>query len=88
MNTHPMQADSQPLGLSLLSGSDSFINDLNPEEEASISGGRRWFRRRALRAARRSFLRTLRSRRRSLRINLISLRRSRLSRLISLNPFD
>jgi hypothetical protein len=75
-----MLKDSQPLGLALLSGMDSFINDLDPEDEASISGGRRW---------RRSRLRTLRSRRRSLRNNPISLRRSRLSRLRSLrNPFD
>ena len=28
-------------GLDLLLGSDSFINDLTPEDEASISGGRR-----------------------------------------------
>lgn len=83
MNTQ-MLNDSQPLGFGLLSGTDSFINDLNPEEEASISGGRRWRN-----AARRSLLRSLRSRRRSRRNNPISLRRSRLSRLISLqNPFD
>ena len=87
MTIHSMQSDSQPLGLSLLAGADSFINDLNPEDEAAISGGRRW--REARRAARRSFLRTLRSRRRSRRNNPISLRRSRISRLISLqNPFD
>jgi hypothetical protein len=86
MNTQKLN-DSQPLGFGLLSGTDSFINDLNPEDEASISGGRRW--RDARNAARRSFLRTLRSRRRSRRNNPISLRRSRLSRLISLqNPFD
>ena len=87
MTIHSMQSHSQPLGLSLLAGADSFINDLNPEDEASISGGRRW--REARRGARRSFLRTLRSRRRSRRNNPISLRRSRISRLISLqNPFD
>lgn len=84
MNTH-MLKDSQPLGLELLSGMDSFINDLAPEDEASISGGRRGWRARA----RRSRLRTLRSRRRSRRNNALSLRRSRLSRLRSLrNPFD
>jgi hypothetical protein len=80
-----MLKHSQPLGLALLSGMDSFINDLDPEDEASISGGSRGWRKRA----RRSRLRTLRSRRRSLRNNPISLRRSRLSRLRSLrNPFD
>lgn len=31
--------DAQLLGLDLLSGEDSFINDLNPEDEALISGG-------------------------------------------------
>lgn len=87
MNNHPVQSSNQPLGLSLLVGADSFINDLNPEDEAAIAGGRRW--RNAGRAARRSFLRTLRSRRRSRRNTVISLRRSRISRLISLqNPFD
>ena len=86
MNTHPAQSDNQPLGLSLLAGADSFINDLNPEDEAAIAGGGRW--RNARRSARRSLLRTLRSRRRSRRNNPISLRRSRISRLISLqNPF-
>lgn len=87
MNIHSAQSENQPLGLSLLAGADSFINDLNPEDEAVIAGGRRW--RDARRAARRSFLRTLRSRRRSRRNRAISLRRSRISRLISLqNPFD
>ena len=80
-----MRKNSQPLGLELLSGMDGFINDLDPEAEASISGGRRGWRERA----RRSRLRTLRSRRRSRRNNPASLRRSRLSRLRSLrNPFD
>ena len=87
MNTHPQPNDSRPLGLGLLTGADSFLNNLNPEDEASIAGGSRW--RDARRGARRSFLRTLRSRRRSRRNNPISLRRSRISRLISLqNPFD
>jgi hypothetical protein len=84
MNTD-LHKNSQPLGLELLSGMDSFINDLDPEDEACISGGRRGWRGRA----RRSRLRTLRSRRRSRANNAISLRRSRLSRLRSLrNPFD
>jgi|688.fasta_scaffold1308528_1 hypothetical protein len=87
MNNHPQSNDSRPLGLGLLTGVDSFINNLNPEDEASIAGGRRWSD--ARRGARRSFLRSLRSRRRSRRNNAISLRRSRISRLISLqNPFD
>lgn len=30
------------LGLDLLAGSDSFLKDLVPEEEAAISGGGRW----------------------------------------------
>jgi hypothetical protein len=89
MHTHSLQSNSLPLGLSLLSGADSFINDLNPEEEASITGGRRGSRRRGRNAARRSFLRTLRSRRRSRRNRRLSLQRDRISRLISLqNPFD
>jgi hypothetical protein len=83
MNTE-LHEDSQPLGLGLLSGIDSFINDLDPEDEASISGGRRGGN-----GLRRSRLRTLRSRRRSRRNNLLSLQRSRLSRLRSLrNPLD
>lgn len=83
MNTE-LHEDSQPLGLGLLSGIDSFINDLDPEDEASISGGRRGGN-----VLRRSRLRTLRSRRRSRRNNLLSLQRSRLSRLRSLrNPLD
>ena len=87
MNTHQALSDIQPLGLSLLAGADSFVNDLNPEDEAAIAGGRRL--RQARRTARLSLLRTLRSRRRSRRNNAISLRRSRISRLISLqNPFD
>ena len=48
MNTHATQSDSQPLGLSLLAGADSFINDLKPEDEASIAGGRRWRKARPL----------------------------------------
>lgn len=41
-----MAADSaksgQTLGLDLLSGDDSFLNELSPEDQASISGGGRW----------------------------------------------
>lgn len=32
---------TQSLGLELLSGADSFLNDLSPEDQAAISGGRR-----------------------------------------------
>lgn len=40
MDAHSAK-DVQPLGLDLLLGDDSFINDLNPEDEALISGGGR-----------------------------------------------
>lgn len=40
MNTQPT-ADVALLGLDLLLGPDSFISELSPEDEASISGGRR-----------------------------------------------
>ncbi|QNI71722.1 hypothetical protein CyaNS01_02621 [Cyanobium sp. NS01] len=65
------------LGLNLLSGAESFIHDLNPEDEASIAGGNR---RRSRLRSRRS---RLRSRRRSRRRNLRSRLRSRRSRLRS-----
>ena len=32
----------QSLGLELLSGADSLLNDLSPEDQAAISGGGRW----------------------------------------------
>jgi hypothetical protein len=40
MNTQTT-TDKALLGLDLLLGPDSFINELTPEDEASISGGRR-----------------------------------------------
>ena len=40
MNTQPT-TDFALLGLDLLLGPDSFISELTPEDEASISGGRR-----------------------------------------------
>lgn len=50
------------VGLDLFSGTDSLIQDLMPEDESSISGGRRW-RSRSPRS--RSFRRRGRSRSRS-----------------------
>jgi hypothetical protein len=32
-------SNAKLLGLNLLSGADSFLKDLNPEDEVSISGG-------------------------------------------------
>lgn len=74
-------ADMSLTGLSLLSGAESFIHDLNPEDEASIAGGtgrrsRPRSRRSRLRSRRRSRFRNRRSRLRSRRSRLRS-RRSR-----------
>ncbi|MBE9153921.1 hypothetical protein [Cyanobium sp. LEGE 06113] len=61
MNTQPT-TDVALLGLDLLLGPDSLISELSPEDEASISGGRRR-RSRISRPSRRS--RPTRRRRRS-----------------------
>ncbi len=72
MNTESIADMSLP-GLNLLSGAESFIHDLNPEDEASIAGG----------SGRRSRLRSRRSRLRSRLRNRRSRLRSRRSRLRS-----
>lgn len=63
-------ADMSLTGLNLLSGAESFIHDLNPEDEASIAGGsgrRSRLRSRRSRLRSRSRLRNRRSRLRSRR---------------------
>ncbi len=58
--------DSKLLGLDLLSGSESFLKDLNPEDESSISGGnRRRSRRSRMSRMSRPTRRSRRSRRRA-----------------------
>lgn len=65
------------LGLDLLSGADSLIHNLNPEDEASISGGRGGRSRSRISRSRISRNNNRRSRLRSRRSRLRSRRRSR-----------